>query len=229
MISAAHHTMLQRTAAAMRCAVFASSYASANAGSWTTTNQGSLSMACWVWLDDPPYPTVVGTAMSMHSSDSKYGAQLDPITSGGTRKFRIVFQNVALCGPTTTEVGGNKEWHHYALTYDKANNSAKGYLDGVELVSATPNRWLGSNKQLFITIASNALGTSLMNCKVANANLYLRALSASEVASLASGISSVPTDADHQWLFENDAFADTGTATTKWNLTATGTVTFEDA
>lgn len=226
---AGHHSILKRTAEAMRCAVFASSYARANAGSWTTTNQGSLSMACWVWLADPPYPAVVGTVMSMHSSDGKYGAQLDPITSGGTRKFRIGFQYVTFCGPTATEVGGNKEWHHYALTYDKANRSAKGYLDGVELVSGSPDRWLASNKQLLATIACNGSGSSLMNCKVANANLYLRALSASEVASLASGISSVPTDADHQWLFENDAFADTGTATTKWNLTATGTVTFEDA
>jgi hypothetical protein len=224
---AAHHTMLGGSAA-MRCAVFASSYARTNIGSWTTANQGSFTMACWVWLNDPPYPTGVGTVMSMHSSTSNVGAQLDAI-SGNARKFRSVFQNVAVLGPTANEVGGNGEWHHYAISYNYATATFAGFVDGAKLITGTPNRWLNANADLIMSICTNGVATALMNGKVANANMYLRALSASEVAALAAGISVVPSDADHQWLFENDAFADTGTATTKWDLTATGTVTFEDA
>ena len=226
MILAGKHTMLGGAAAPMRCAVFASSYARANIGSWTTANQGSFTMACWVWLNDPPYPTGVGTVMSMHSSTSNVGAQLDAI-SGNARKFRSVFQNVAVLGPTANEVGGNGEWHHYVISYNYSTATFVGYLDGASQITGTPNRWLNSNADLIMSICTNGAATSLMNCKVANANLYLRALSSNDVATLSAGIGVVPSDADHQWLFAAEDFTDTGVAATKWNLTATGTVVFE--
>ena len=228
MILAGKHTMLGGSAA-MRCAVF-DGYSSAqhNTGDWTTANQGSLSMALWVWLANPIVSTgTVASVMLLQNSAGSYGAQIDPVSSNATRKFRCLFQNVAILGPTANEVGGIGEWHHYAFSYNYATATFAGFVDGVKLITATPNRWLGANATLLASINANGPNTTHINGKVANANLYLRALSDAEVATLSAGIGVVPSDADHQWLFAAEDFTDTGVAATKWDLTATGTVAFE--
>lgn len=229
MILAGHHTMLGG-AAAMRCAVFdGASYAlNENVGAWTTANQGSLSMACWLWISSVPASGPV-SVLTLQQPNADNGAQLDPI-SGGTRKFRLLFQNVAVIGPTSAEVGGLGAWHHYAFSYDYANASVKAYLDGTQVLSATPNRWLNANATLGVSMAvrnRDVANASKLDGKMANANIFLRALSAAEVAALATGVGVVPSDADHQWLFAAEDFTDTGTASAKWNLTATGTVAFD--
>ena len=241
MIVAAHQTMLapQGGASAQRCAVFDGlSRARCDTGSWTTNNQGSLSMALWVWIRALPASGHV-SAMSLqnYSGSAGNGAQIDPIVSA-TRKFRFVFQNIAFVGPTSNEVGGIGEWHHYAFSYNYSTKAAKGYVDGVQVLSNSSLRaWLNSNGSLFATLGSNGAATNPNNIdgKIANANLYLRAISDSDVSALAAGIDVIPSDADHQWIFANDDFTDTGTAATKWNLEAqsstgsgSGNITFED-
>ena len=237
---AAHQTMMgpQGAPTSQRCAVFdGASRARASAGSWTTAAQGSLSMALWIWIRALPASGPV-SAMSLqnYSGSTGNGAQIDPITSA-TRKFRILFQNVSIIGPTSSELGGIGAWHHYAFSYNYSTHAILGYVDGTQVLSSAPNRWLNANGSLLATLGSTGNSTNVNNLdgKIANANLYLRAITASEVASLASSVDSIPTDADHQWVFANDDFTDTGTASTKWNLqiqsstgSGTGNITFED-
>ena len=128
MTRAGHHTMMGG-AAPMRCAVFdGASCARRSVGNWTTAAQGSLSMACWLWIAALP-SAGPASVMSLQISTAASGAQLDPIVSA-TRKFRCLFQNVAVLGPTANEVGGIGEWHHYAFSYNYASASFAGFVDG---------------------------------------------------------------------------------------------------
>lgn len=160
---------------------------------------------------------------------------MDPINAA-TLKYRVGFQYVGFWA-ATNEVGGLGAWHHYAFSYNYSTQNVAGWADGVKVISATSNRWLNENGELLMTLASNGSATNANNLdgKMANANLYLRALTDADVAALAAGINVIPSDADHQWIFANDDFTDTGTASTKWNLqiqsstgSGTGNITFED-
>ena len=231
---AGHHTMLAPTGAppaAQRCVVLdGASYALNTAvGAWTTTNQGSLSMACWVWISGLPASGPV-SVLTLEQPNADNGAQLDPISSA-TRKFRVLFQSSAFIGPTEQEVGGIGAWHHYAFSYDYGTKAFAGYVDGTQVLTSTPNRWLSARATLGVSLGVRNSGVATagkLNGKIANANIYLRALSSAEVTALAAFVDAIPDDADHQWAFANDDFADTGTAATKWNLTGYGNPTFED-
>ena len=226
---AAHQTMLapQGGAAAQRCAVFdGASYAKGSAGYWNTASQGSISFSSWIRITSVP---ASGTCfgMALQNSTANTGPSLDPIYNA-TRKFRCMFQNVKAY-TTSSEIGVVGEWHHYAFSYNKDTGAFGGYFDGTKVLSGTQNRWLNTSNNLFACLSTNGTGNGgYLIGRMANANIYLRALSDTDVSALAAGVGTIPTDADHQWIFANDDFSDTGTAVTKWDLTGYGNPTFED-
>ncbi|MDR4470925.1 MAG: PKD domain-containing protein, partial [Nitrospira sp.] len=82
-------------------------------------------------------------------------------------------------------------WHHVAYTFNDAANSATVYLDGVAVARSTNTSsiayTLGANT--FIGKHGNGSTTADFAGKIDDARVYNRALSASEIASLASDLS----------------------------------------
>ncbi|MEZ6135354.1 MAG: LamG-like jellyroll fold domain-containing protein [Pirellulaceae bacterium] len=150
-----------------------------------------------------PADVTLAAWVNLTSRDS-YGAEVislgdsvvlrvDDITNG----LNAIFYD----GSSWNEVSFNTTlagtgWHHVALTFDDTANTAKLYLDGSVVASATISSSisysLGSNT--FIGRHGNGNTDFDFNGQIDDARIYTRALSASEIAALANDQTNVTGD-----------------------------------
>ncbi|WP_186289687.1 cadherin-like domain-containing protein [Methylomonas koyamae] len=87
-------------------------------------------------------------------------------------------------------------WHHLAYSFNDAGNAATLYVDGVQVgtlgTTASISYTLGANS--FIGKHGNNLTTVDFSGKIDDARIYSRALTADEIATLASDLTKTDTD-----------------------------------
>ncbi len=151
-------------------------------------NPANVTMAAWINLT--ARDTLAGDVISLGDSIT---LQVDDIY-GGLRSF-IYNGSTWLDVSFNTTLAGTG-WHHVAVTFDDAANMARLYLDGVQVASASIfssiNYSLGSNT--FIGKHGNGSPDYDFNGKIDDARVYNRALTAAEIATLASDLSMIDTD-----------------------------------
>ncbi|MCA9061772.1 MAG: DUF4347 domain-containing protein, partial [Planctomycetaceae bacterium] len=142
-------------------------------------NPANLTLAAWVKLTaaDSQGSEVISLGDSAILRVDE-GGKLEGIFYNGS-SWIITSYNVTLAGTG---------WHHVAYSFNDTGNAAKLYLDGVEVASTSTfnsiNYSLGANS--FIGKHGNGGSTWDFTGLIDDARIYTRALSAAEVAELAS-------------------------------------------
>ena len=227
MILAGHHTMLGGSAA-MRCAVFdglKTSRMQSAAHSVSPVQHPQISIVAWILCRDYALSNLRSISLFDGASNKATGPEL-AVTNGTTGTCGWIFQWVT---DFQNVVVGDMlgEWHHYAISF--VPTTASIYFDGHLLKTASANYWLRNNEaaNLVVGLGSKYTADSTFVGKIANVSIFDRAVSGSEIATLAADPTVIPTGAMHQWLFANDDGVDTGIAQTKWDLTIGSTTAFE--
>lgn len=229
MILAGHHTMMGGGAAPMRCAVFNGAYSSVIGANVGTVSPNTAGLSCAFWANAHTVPTNQQKCVSMYDARTykRTGPQWNIGNSPDGMQMRAIFQYVT--GFTFVSTGAQTdEWHHYAFSW--SSNSMTYYYDGTSIhTESKATTWLrdGYSANLLMQIGGTITDNNqAIDGRIASVHIFDRAITASEAATLA-GSHGATLPAWHQWLFANDDGTDTGTATTKWDLSVGSTTAFE--
>lgn len=195
----------------------------------TPSNAGSLALAWWGNETAAPASGIDPQFIRFMPSSGSIG-----ITVAGYRNSNFCVYPIAQSiRAIPSSFNSNliftpQVWHHFGICFDSVNSLFSIYIDGEARYSDNDAIWLSQSANLHPAIGGvNWTGIVSLVGKVTNANMWRRPVSALEFAKLAAKISVVPTDAEHQWLFENSDGTDTGTSSTKFNLAVGSTTRFE--
>ncbi|HMS83318.1 MAG TPA: DUF4347 domain-containing protein, partial [Nitrospira sp.] len=97
---------------------------------------------------------------------------------------------------TTGQFIAGTGWHHIAYIFDDTNNTNTLYIDGTAVATATASASISYTQGINSFIGKHGNGNTAFdfNGKVDDARVYSRALSASEVATLAADLNLTDTD-----------------------------------
>ncbi len=152
-------------------------------------NPANVTLAAWVNLtaQDTNGADVIslGDSVVLRLDDIIHGTTLSWSQGGGIWNYADT--NIDLAGTG---------WHHVAASFDDTNNTVTVYIDGTAMATAATTSsisyTLGANS--FIGKHGNGETTFDFNGKIDDARVYNRALSATEIASLADDLSLTDTD-----------------------------------
>lgn len=221
---------VRRVSGAVRCAVFNGAYSSVIGADIGTISPNTSGLSCAFWANAHTVPTNQQKCISMYDNrtSKKTGPQWNIGNSTSGMQMRAIYQYVT--GFAFVSTGAQTdEWHHYAFSWSP--NSMTYYYDGTSVsTEAKANYWLrdGNSANLLVQIGGTiADGNQAIDGKIASVHIFDRAITAAEAATLAASHGAT-LSAWHQWLFANDDGTDTGTASTKWDLTVGSTTAFAD-
>ncbi len=157
---------------------------------------GQLTMACWMWPDNPQYYGILGHSglRFIQHSDKNPGVGLE-LSTGYVHS-------------ATGRIDIDSRFYHVAVTYDASSGDARFYIDGAEAGSASlpaPAR-IGSDDDFWIGGSNGYVGQgdkSEYSGLIDDVRIYSRVLSPEEIQALAAGRGEFPQWSNNCKVFLN--------------------------
>ncbi|MGY8871988.1 MAG: LamG-like jellyroll fold domain-containing protein, partial [Pseudomonadales bacterium] len=143
----------------------------------------NVTLSAWVNIAAGSGGDAVSLGDNVSININEFGSSISGIFYDGA--FRYITAN-----SVTIDGGG---WHHVAFSFDDANNTQTLYLDGAAVATATFTSSISYTQgtDTFIGNHGNGLADYDIEGLIDDARIYARALSADEIAALASDNTSV--------------------------------------
>ena len=217
----------------LKCLVLDGTYKSAMTSAvgetYTLGNEGSFTISLWAYVIGKGYGTEPNLWSLFNYTGTYNTGPCFIAYHGNDVNIFVVYQGAAVFPSSTTNLltYSLNEWHNFTLCCDKSSGASKIYIDGMEKYSYLHSSWLKATSPLYAAIGGlKGYTDRTPRGYIANVNFWRKALSSLEISTLASDMNFIPSDAYHQWMFEDMDGTDTGDSEVKLNVIGGETTTF---